>query len=115
MKHRSLIAIKQVKELLSEKERWTKNHSARNADGEFVEPYKKEIAVCWCLSGAIERVAFELDTSYISVRNPFDTTRKQHFPGFIGIIDFNDSPETEHSDVLLLLDLTIGRLERLAA
>ena len=52
--------IQKVKDLLSDKYRWTKDASARTKGGVLVCPTDKN-AVKWCLYGAIEKVTHSED------------------------------------------------------
>lgn len=52
--------FKTVAELLAVPERWTRNVSARNANGVPVCPTSPD-AVCWCVAGAITRVYSDIE------------------------------------------------------
>lgn len=47
--------LTQVRELISDKERWTFEVLARAKDGVSCDPRSKE-AVCWCTTGALRKV-----------------------------------------------------------
>lgn len=47
--------LSEVRELLSDKSRWTKGSYARDKDGQPVGVRSRK-AVCWCLEGAIRKV-----------------------------------------------------------
>lgn len=47
--------LEEIYTLLSDENRWTRGKYARNKEGVGVPPESEE-AVCWCLTGAIERI-----------------------------------------------------------
>ncbi len=44
--------LRQARELIADKSRWTQNAAARDASGIYTSP-RNESAVCWCAQGAI--------------------------------------------------------------
>lgn len=92
--------IKKARELLSDPKRWTTGAGARDKHGDPI-PVNSPMAVCWCMSGALARIAGYSDA--------WDAEKLLHpnFPG--GITGFNDTHE--HADVLELMDKAIARLE----
>lgn len=78
-------------------ERWTRGEYARDGDGNPCAPNDIN-ACCWCSMGAIEAVA----------DNPDDGHMAMEFLGFASTYLFlhqwNDDPETSHSDVLAAYD-----------
>lgn len=83
-----------MRELLASPERWTKGALARDKFGN-VTYYRANAAVCWCLLGALRKVAFGYDTE--------DTRRAL----VICLDDYNDARTTTHTDILRLLDIAI--------
>ena len=114
-----LSAAKQVRELIADAKNWTQQVGAKDKNGDFAFPTGED-AVCWCLTGAIEAALYKKGLytydNWCDIKPHFVTTLRQHWPEFgAGLVCFNDTPEREHADVLRLVDLTIDRLERLAA
>lgn len=99
-----------TRELLSEESRWAKTFFAFTAEGEPVYSNDKK-AVCWCLSGAINKSA-PGEVNYgsrqkvgdmIEARVPKHETKNP-------LIAFNDNANTTHAQVLEMLDSVIKDL-----
>ena len=86
--------LKAVYKLLRAKSRWTKGTFARNRSGGHVGSDSPE-AVCWCLSGAINKIGSDAVRRAIDLRLPDQT-----------IAEFNDSHT--HKQVLKLIKDTIN-------
>jgi hypothetical protein len=99
-----LEALYAVRALLSVPERWTQYASARDRDGyRVVNDY--DGAACWCLGGAIDKVARP------SYRRICELLEAELPPRVGTIIQFNDDSERSHADILALIDRAIARLE----
>ena len=55
----ALCVLRAAREIISRKDRWTQNASARTASMEACT-FEDPAARCWCLTGAIRRVAWAL-------------------------------------------------------
>ncbi|MDH7796406.1 MULTISPECIES: hypothetical protein [unclassified Beijerinckia] len=90
-----------VRDLLSDPNRWTQGWLAMNKHRLHVHP-QNESATCWCLVGAGRKLL------------PFDRENEVNSALYHAIGDgrsianFNDHPNTRHSDVLALLDKAIA-------
>lgn len=88
-----------ARDLISQAVRWTQGAYARGSDGTSVEVNSPR-AVCWCLRGAVKRVApnrhAEIDASLLLLR---------HTPRWEA---FNDSHT--HLQVLDLIDEVLGTI-----
>ena len=91
---------------------WTQNASARNESGAIIGPHWPQ-AVCWCLTGACTRSAFDIigdiapDLNYLRVEM-IDALRITI--GYEPVI-YNDSEGRRKEDVLMIVDATIARLK----
>ena len=99
-----------VRELLSSPDSWTQGVFARDQNGKSVCPDDPS-ATCWCLMGAIlyifkrENMAtykHVLDVCLNKI-NPLPTKGEWSVRS---MIDWNDSPERSHEDVVELLENT---------
>ena len=89
-----------VRDLLSDPTRWTQGTFARDARGEPSHDWNTES--CWCLAGAIYRVAISDDYGMRAEEFVSNVT------GVANIRLFNDHPNTTHESVLAVLDQAIG-------
>lgn len=102
--------LREVRKLLADEWKWTKNSSAKNEEGCRVPALHKS-ASCWCLLGAIDKFA-HVDTSG-ELHAACSESLRNLLPGSysrtnsISIVLFNDSSTTTHKDVLRLLDEAI--------
>jgi hypothetical protein len=122
MNNQTLPVLKQVRELLSNPRRWTKEAAARSAEGYPLDATASG-AVCWCLFGAVAHYTGTLRYVRQDVLNALAATLNySHDSDAWPIVEFNDGeytthaefndlPTTTHSDVLNLIDRTIARLE----
>lgn len=102
-------ALKEARSLISEKKHWTRGASAKNASGQKTWSDDPE-AVCWCMLGAIVKVATGLDCAVeVGALNALRIVCHS------GIPQFNDDPATTHEMVLHKFDLAIveaGQMEK---
>lgn len=109
-----------ARDLLSNPARWTQIELARDENEDDVDPQSNE-AVCWCLQGALQRVARGSVVSVLALEELGETvletsrrTRLPRTPAFMrtarAAVTFND--RAEHGEVLTLIDETIERLKK---
>lgn len=99
-----------VRERLSSPERWTKDASARKADGGGTGSTSPD-AVCWCITGAAHRESGEPYCDSFPLRLSFyraltSPSAEDAEP----VLQFNDSPSTTHAMLLERLDEAIEKL-----
>jgi len=101
--------LKAVRDLLAVPERWTQEARARTATGDKVDP-ENPAACCWCISGAVSRVATgeENSTRFYTIRNAI----RRQIKGERLVALWNDDRHRTHADVIALLDKTIAAEER---
>lgn len=103
-----------VRVLLSGPEKWTQGRIARGASGE-PRPWDSELATCWCLVGAGEKVIKytpreQACASLVRLLDlPEVTNDKPQFYGTRKVSLFNDAPETTFEMVASKLDDAIAR------
>lgn len=85
--------ILQAMEIIGSPERWTKDTFARDSDGEPTTLNSKN-AVCFCSVGALDKVKADIKTKNY-VNNVVQETHKYEY-----VVDFNDSDNTKHKDVM---------------
>jgi hypothetical protein len=83
--------MKQVRELLSDPNRWTKHYYARRADGKETDPLSPD-AVSFCLLGACAKLGVDSTPLYDNLN--------------VGVAEFND--KVTHEQVLAFLDEVIN-------
>ena len=109
MDKKYLEALKEVRVILSDKNRWTMNHLATDSNGFFV-PINNVDAVCWCLSGALCLVTGEKYSEPSEKYNYFykwlNKMSLKEF-GAINIETLND--HDGYDTVIKFLDITIER------
>ncbi|MDH7796409.1 MULTISPECIES: hypothetical protein [unclassified Beijerinckia] len=96
--------LTKVRALLADPTKWTKGYLAKDESGNptFAESSN---AACYCMLGAINSVASPEEQR--DVKNAV----RFHIPTYDkSIADFNDDPNTNHHDVLNLLDRTIAHV-----
>jgi hypothetical protein len=91
--------LKAMRELLSDKNRWTQVFTARDAKGEQV-PSDSPSAVCWCLLGAANKIT-QYKHQYSLIRKALNVNDVAHF---------NDTHT--HAEVLAKLDDAIKATEK---
>lgn len=82
-----------IKELFNDKKKWTQYHSARDSKGFPCKP-TASAAVCWCLSGAIQR-CYPHEWRKIDRRLIVDVN---------DYISWNDSPDRTFEEVKALVE-----------
>ena len=105
-----------VRELLSNKDHWTKGYYARNVRNDMIDP--QDPAACtFCMYGAIYKVCPDIPFSAVGFKDPIimqahdEITRAivELYPAFKDEPEarFNDNSNTTHEDVLKVLDRAI--------
>jgi len=91
-----------VKELLSDPKSWTQFPAAQDKNGSPVFT-DDPTAVCWCLSGAVQKVyGPEIEIPiYDKIRAAI---RKFHPMLIDNVVFFNDDPNTTHEMVMQVLE-----------
>lgn len=97
---------------------WIKGKWATDELGNGINP-KSISAQCWCLKGAIEKFT----TDYVEISDTGAELDKtvvelgresgKYIPGVCAIV-FNDWEQTKLTDVYMVIDLTIERLQKAA-
>ena len=98
-----------VKELLSDKSRWTKEAYCRDING-YERMFMEDDAVSYCLKAAIFKTASDMEDLDMSFRNDCFVQLEalvKKTTGFINIAQFNDNITTKHKEVIGILDLAI--------
>lgn len=88
--------------LFENPDRWTKDAFARRSDGSRTTADKPD-AVCFCLTGGIERASLALGLSF----KDYNTAWKAFEAKTKGITMFNDNPETSFDDVVSVIKQVI--------
>lgn len=96
-------AVQQIRELYKYPTAWGQGFWGHDAQGNSVSPRRKA-AVCWCLEGAIERVADGSSRLFCGVRDAIETA----IPDTRSIVTWNDLEGRTHADVLELLDKVLA-------
>lgn len=100
--------LKEVRNLLSDPKRWTKGAYGRiRATMAPTGPVGTN-ADCWCMWGAILKVSGHDNLSNPDVME-IGGMMQEVLPE--GIVDFNDDPNTKHSDLINKIDLAIKEAE----
>ena len=97
--------------ILTPRGSWIQGRGALDAAGQ--EVISTEVrAVCWCLSGALMRAAYDTSNKAEAARllNAAWNTINDALPGG-RLVAFNDTPGRQHWEVLALLDTVIENLE----
>lgn len=100
----SYTTLRNVRELLSDPDRWTRGSAARTADESETHPRSRN-AVAWCLVGAAEYCATDR-LSYWGARSALFEEIARRTPG-AGIPRFNDS--ATHAEVLAVVEAALHR------
>lgn len=107
--------LRQTRELIGVRERWTQIAFARNARWDVLDDPNDSTVVCWCLDGAMNRVLGQwgdenpiyeearllLNAALHEIANP----RPSAPIGQFTYLFWNDWHTTTHRDVLTLVDL----------
>ena len=99
-----------TREKLSNKDNWTRGALARDMEGKKIYT-KNEHATCWCILGALD--------TYRTQQNFNGFIKAEEFLyqeviklGYSSLPDFNDSSDTNHCDVLKVLDRAISEANK---
>lgn len=117
-KQRIINEIIAVKNLLSDETKWTQGHMAEDKHGESVAS-DDENAVCWCLSGALQKVRTDYTDDYtvyhwlhdcipmfVKIRFDLGITCR-----VINVWNFNDLEVMKYSDIIAFLDYCKSKME----
>jgi len=91
--------LDQLDTLLSDESKWTKDAWARDANGDRCQPNSKN-AVCWCLVGALTKIA--KDRSDTVLHTIFKLTTGRRF-GLNAVVRWNDAKKRTFADVKALI------------
>lgn len=91
-------------DLLSDETKWTKEAYARDASGNRIDRYSPD-ATCWCLHGALDRIATPngVDKLYSATAFLIKILQEKGFPNSISLSKYNDLPERTFEDIRNLL------------
>ena len=102
------------KELLSDKDKWTKGYAARDAEGNATG-FDADESHSYCMMGAIAKVTHDMKNEIPS--DNFNKLRTDCYmeldaainliTDFVGIARFNDHELTKHKEVIGVLDFMI--------
>lgn len=96
--------LESAKALIIDPDRWTKSEYARSVNYEACSP-NSDAAFCWCALGAVRKAG-----DFRSDGNPGRDYLEKVIASdgkYISVDDFNDLPDTTHSDVISLFDRAI--------
>ena len=97
--------LHKVRELLDEEVKWTKRSLARDSQGMYVPPASVD-AVCWCLTGAVEKVTVGGQPWVDAILHLHDTLQKLTlFTPNVAV--WNDIGPLGYQGVIQLLDEAI--------
>lgn len=106
-------ALTKARDLLSDPKRWAKGYYAYNAEGNACFATDRA-AVCWCMRGAVRRVADVADDPsrvYLDTMAHLELFLEAQQEGPLDppvyVHNLNDAVETTHEDVLRFLDAAI--------
>ena len=106
--------IIEVKELLSDRNKWCQKGLAIRADGYPTYP-KDPKAVSFCLLGALEYVALKEEyrnyTTWEMAERRIDYAINKGRSLPIRVSEWNDDPNTKYEDVMKLIDDVIQSME----
>lgn len=101
--------LTRAREILTPPKAWTRGTLARDKNHNSTNLYGED-AICFCSIGAIVRAAHQLNAheaeaeALLQLSNVIVAGKKQK----VFISDFNDDPDTTHTDVLNLFDRAIA-------
>ncbi len=103
--------LRAAKALIDTPKKWTQHALARLGDDQSCFSHDPN-AVCFCIIGAISRAESDVACSIAAFRIASNTllhlTRSL---GFHSVGDFNDHPDTSHTNVMALFDRAIALAE----
>lgn len=91
--------LQEARMLISSPDRWCKGNYAQNLHGKPCTPGHPE-AWCYCSIGAVMARANNTPILHSAIRCLNDAAN-------INIVAFNDNPDTQHGDVLMVFDKAI--------
>jgi hypothetical protein len=95
--------IQAVEDRLTDPEKWTKGHGARDQHGTPVAT-GSVYATCWCMEGALMLEHYKVALApWRQANNYIRDAAIERTRGLLGLVEFNDLPQTTHADVLALL------------
>ena len=74
--------LKQARELIRDRNRWTTTALARDAQGEAVDPFDDN-AVCWCATGALAKVCSGTISTHAEQSRVLDAVYDEDVYGFL--------------------------------
>lgn len=99
--------LKEGRALIADPLNWTTGTRARNSKGTSVSPFSPE-AVCWCSTGAIEKVTVKEGKNLDAYHEARDALRNEIW---LPVWAFND--KCTHAQVLELWDTVIEKREQM--
>lgn len=87
-----------IRELLTDKSKWTKGYDAQDISGERTSPMSEE-AVCWCLAGALHRCYLPEQRQEIQDKIGLNISIL-----FASIVGWNDMPDRTFEEVKALVE-----------
>lgn len=90
--------LRKARALIEDPEKWTQGHDARDADGNWAGIHSLQ-AHSFCATGALMRAGGDVRS------DAYEALREQMGVNFL--MEFNDSAETSHADVLAAFDRAI--------
>lgn len=116
-----LAILYKARATITRPDNWSKDASARNADGEECDQGALDPdAIRWCMAGACELAAMELDldcgTNLDQCYALLLKAQRYAWPNplqiqFPSVAEFNDSPDRQHSEVLRCFQIAIEHQE----
>jgi hypothetical protein len=108
--------LRGARELLADKKRWARETYARDAEGNSVESLSRD-AICWCVAGAIERVARGTAGPFLPALLAFARANEVKIPSDDEVVElacmrvgtYNDS--SEHAAIVQAFDKAIASVE----
>jgi len=99
-----------VREKLSNKDNWTRGALARDTKGNLVLP-KNSSATCWCILGALD--TYKTQQNFRAYIKAAEVIHQEVIKlGYSSLPRFNDSSDTNHCDVLKVLDRAISETNK---
>lgn len=93
--------VEAMQELLKDPAHWTKGDSAKSVTGMPVNP-TSPLAACWCLSGAVEKIADDAVEYRRALINLVRLATRRRGANFV--FTWNDARERTHAEVMQLLE-----------
>lgn len=116
LKQACIATLKRMRELLDEPKNWCQQAIAKTVTGKSVDVWDEDV-VSLCLVGAKEKSIWDSEDDKGVDIGLSDARNKYTISGLVSAVleyelgkpavDFNDDPDTEHADVLALIDASI--------